>query len=56
MGVFAPMIEGRAAEGCEENVVMIGAICLKARRAAPSLRAKWGADDRRGRLIGCSLA
>lgn len=52
LGVFARMMEGLASEGGEEKVVMIDATYLKAHRTASSLRAKKGADDRRGRLIG----
>jgi transposase len=42
MGVFARMMEGLAAEGSEEKVVMIDATYLKAHRTASSLRAKKG--------------
>ena len=42
MGVFARIREGLAPEGGEERAVMIGATCLKAHRAASSLRGKKG--------------
>ena len=46
------MMEGPASEGGEEKAVMIDATYQKAHHAASSLRAKRGADDQRGRLIG----
>lgn len=49
--MLAPMLEGLPFEGGEENVVVIDAFNLKSHPTASSLRAKRGADDRRGHLI-----
>ena len=42
MGVFARMMEGLAAEGTEQQTIMIDATYLKAHRTASSLRVKKG--------------
>jgi transposase len=48
MGVFAPMMEGLAAEADAPKTVMIDATYLKAHRTASSLGAKKGGQRHRG--------